>query len=186
MAHLSIFPESGEGAVSILADAEGISASLQEIGVQFEQWQATEVLSADALQEEVLVAYEDSVKRLTEQYQFESVDVVSLNPEHPQKDELRQKFLQEHTHADFEVRFFVEGKGLFYLHVNEKVYMVFCEQGDLISVPANTTHWFDMGESPEFKCIRFFTQADGWVGEFTGSDISELFPSFDEYMATVL
>ena len=52
-----------------------------------------------------------------------------------------------------------------------------------ISVPANTTHWFDMGESPDFKCIRFFTTPDGWQGNFTGSDIATRFPSFDAYLA---
>jgi len=35
----------------------------------------------------------------------------------------------------------------------DKAYPIFCEQGDLISVAANIRHWFDMGESPVFKCI---------------------------------
>ena len=42
--------------------------------------------------------------------------------------EMRQKFLNEHTHADFEVRFFVDGSGLFYLHVGDRVYLVLCEK----------------------------------------------------------
>jgi len=108
---------------------------------------------------------------------------VSLTADHPDKAAFRQKFLAEHTHSDFEVRFFVGGRGLFYLHLGDKVYMVLCEKGDLISVPANTTHWFDMGENPAFKCIRFFTTADGWEGHFTGSDIAGRFPSFDEVAA---
>jgi cupin superfamily acireductone dioxygenase involved in methionine salvage len=28
------------------------------------------------------------------------------------------------------------------------VYAVLCKAGDLLSVPANTTHWFDMGTRP--------------------------------------
>jgi 1,2-dihydroxy-3-keto-5-methylthiopentene dioxygenase len=98
---------------------------------------------------------------------------------------MRQKFLSEHTHADFEVRFFVEGSGLFYLHVGDKVYTLLCEKGDLISVPANTTHWFDMGTKPYFKCIRFFTTPEGWVGNFTGSEIAKQFPDFDQYVASL-
>jgi 1,2-dihydroxy-3-keto-5-methylthiopentene dioxygenase len=96
---------------------------------------------------------------------------------------MRQKFLAEHTHADFEVRFFVDGSGLFYLHVGDRVYMVLCERGDLISVPADTTHWFDMGSNPSFKCIRFFTTPDGWVGSFTGSGIAGRFPDYDSHVA---
>jgi len=50
-------------------------------------------------------------------------------------------------------------------------------------VPANTTHWFDMGENPHFTCIRLFTTADGWVADFTGSDIATKFPTLDQYLA---
>jgi 1,2-dihydroxy-3-keto-5-methylthiopentene dioxygenase len=40
-----------------------------------------------------------------------------------------------------------------------------------------------MGENPYFKCIRLFTTEDGWVAEFTGSNIAKSFPSFDQYVA---
>ena len=157
--------------------------SLNTLGVKFERWTANCALPADADQSSVLAAYADSIDRLKEQYGFQSVDVIKLNPDHPEKAAFRQKFLAEHIHDDFEVRFFVEGRGLFYLHVEDNVYAVLCEQGDLISVPANTTHWFDMGENPRFTCIRLFTTPDGWVADFTGSEIAKTFPTFDEYVA---
>ncbi|VEA72042.1 Acireductone dioxygenase (Fe(2+)-requiring) [Serratia rubidaea] len=68
-----------------------------------------------------------------------------MRPDHPQREALRQKFLSEHTHGEDEVRFFVEGAGLFCLHLNQRVYQILCEKNDLISVPAHTPHWFDMG-----------------------------------------
>ncbi|MDD1622421.1 MAG: cupin [Methylococcaceae bacterium] len=160
-----------------------IAEQLNAIGVQFERWQAECEFAADAKAQDVLNAYQGSVDRLKQQYGFQSADVISLKADHPNKAQLRQKFLSEHTHSDFEVRFFVEGRGLFYLHVQDKVYAVLCEQGDLISVPANTTHWFDMGENPDFKCIRLFTTEDGWVAQYTGSPIAESFPTLDQYLA---
>lgn len=169
-----------------LTEHAQIASQLAEIGVQFERWEANQPLSTDADQTVVLAAYQTSVDKLNKQYGFQSVDVVGLGPDHPDKMAMRQKFLAEHTHDDFEVRFFVEGSGLFYLHVNDKVYMVMCEKGDLISVPANTTHWFDMGEHPSFKCIRFFTTENGWEGHFTGSDIATRFPDYDQYTASLL
>ena len=48
-----------------------------------------------------------------------------------------------------------------------------------VSAGAGMRHWFDMGTAPDFKCIRFFTTPEGWVGDFTGSDISRRFPEFD-------
>ena len=183
MSRLAIYDEAGSALGAVIHEHEAIASQLAELGVRFERWEANAPLAADADQEAVLEAYAVDVARLNAEYGFQSVDVVALTPAHPQKAEMRQKFLSEHTHADFEVRFFVDGSGLFYLHIGDKVYLVLCEKGDLISVPANTTHWFDMGAEPDFKCIRLFVVPDGWVGEFTGSPIAERFPDFDQFLA---
>lgn len=170
-------------AAAKFTDFPAIAAQLAAIGVRFERWQADAPLAADAGQEEVLAAYREPVERLNKEYGFRSVDVVSLSPDHPDKAALRAKFLSEHTHADFEARFFVAGRGLFYLHPGAKVYALLCEAGDLISVPAGVKHWFDMGENPDFKCIRFFTTPEGWQADFTGSGVSAGFATFERYVA---
>ena len=183
MSALSIYDESGLQISETITDFDVISPLLSDLGVQFERWQASQPLTEEAEQEEVLDAYDDAIATLNEKYGFQSVDVVVLRPDNPSKEDFRKKFLAEHTHSDFEIRFFVDGSGLFYLHVDHKVYLVLCEKGDLISVPANTTHWFDMGENPNFKCIRLFTTDNGWVGNFTGSDIAKNFPDMDEFVS---
>ncbi len=185
MTTLSIYSDHDSGDSETLTEFKEIAACLQHVGVQLEHWQANQPLPEDADQTEVLAAYKDDIERLNQQYGFQSVDVISLHPDNPKKAEMRQKFLDEHTHDDFEVRFFVEGQGIFYLHIDNKVYAVLCTRGNLISVPAGTTHWFDMGAEPDFKCIRFFTTSDGWVGHFTGSDISKKFPDFDTYVISL-
>ena len=38
---------------------------------------------------------------------------------------------------------------------------------------------FDMGPAPRFTAIRFFTEADGWVGYFTDSGLAERFPRYE-------
>lgn len=183
MSVLMVCNDTGPEPIKTFSEHQQVSAQLAKVGVEFEVWQANKQLNSDAGQEEIMTAYQESIEVLNKKYNFTSVDVVSLHPEHPDKAAFRQKFLAEHTHDDFEVRFFVDGCGLFYLHLGDKVYMVLCEKGDLISVPANTTHWFDMGENPFFKCIRFFTTPNGWEGNFTGSDIAKHFPSFDDVLA---
>jgi 1,2-dihydroxy-3-keto-5-methylthiopentene dioxygenase len=183
MSALTVYPDNQSQSGVLYTEYPEIEAQLRQAGVQFERWTANSELADDADQDTVIEAYRESVERLMQQYGFQSVDVVSLQPDHPQKTAFREKFLAEHIHEDFEVRFFVDGKGLFYLHIGDKVYAVLCERGDLISVPANTTHWFDMGENPCFKCIRLFTIPEGWVATFTGSDIAASFPTFDQYVA---
>ena len=88
----------------------------------------------------------------------------------------RKKFLDEHVHSEDEVRFFVRGQGLFVIHANGRVYSVLCEKDDLISVPANTRHWFDMGPNPSFTAIRLFNNPEGWVANFTGDEIASRDP----------
>ncbi len=185
MTALTIYPDDQPLLGKSSRDFDTIAEQLNAIGVQLERWEPCTEFVADIEVQSALDAYQAPIEKLKRRYGFQSVDEVSLSPDHPQKQAMRQKFLSEHTHGDFEVRFFVEGRGLFYLHVGDKVYAILCEQGDLISIPADTRHWFDMGENPDFKCIRLFTTEDGWIAEFTGNSIAERFPTLDQYLTTL-
>lgn len=171
-------------------DVTEIAAELAPHGIRLERW-ATVSLAADSGQEEVLAAYASEVERVAAEGPYPLVDVARMvpndtDPEWPAKAEAaRTKFLEEHTHDEDEVRFFVEGSGCFYLHLGDKVYAVVCTAGDLLSVPAGTTHWFDMGTRPHFCAIRFFQEEDGWVAGFTGSTIASRMPTLDELLAPV-
>ena len=156
-----------------------IARELARVGVRFEQWEASKPIHPGDPPEAVIAAYHDDIERLRRDGGYQAVDVISLSREHPQKDELRQKFLNEHTHSEDEVRFFVAGAGMFTLHIDDRVYEVLCEQGDLIGVPDGTRHWFDMGPNPFFVAIRLFTNKEGWVANFTGDEIAQRFPRLD-------
>lgn len=180
---MKIFNQEGGDALFSSSSSEEISEKLKELGVRFERWEAGADISDSASQDEILNAYKHSIDALKKEYGFQSADVVNLTPDHPDRKAFREKFLSEHTHSDFEVRFFVDGSGLFYIHNQDSVYTVLCEKGDLISVPADVPHWFDMGEKPFFKCIRLFTTPEGWVANFTGSDIAQKHPDFESFLA---
>ena len=62
------------------------------------------------------------------------------------------------------------------MHVDGKIYDAHCTQGDLISVPANTKHWFDAGAVPHVTALRVFTDTTGWTPHYTGSDIAQRIP----------
>lgn len=181
MTTLAIYREDAE-LLESARDVDTIANKLHAAGVLFERWQANCELAADATQEKIIDAYRGSVDRLIMLYNFKSADVISLTPQHPDKVALRQKFLDEHAHSDFEVRFFVEGRGLFFIHTQNKVYAILCERGDLLSVPANMPHWFDLGAEPELKCIRLFTTPEGWVAEYTGDAIARSFPRMEGFL----
>ncbi|MFJ8582344.1 1,2-dihydroxy-3-keto-5-methylthiopentene dioxygenase [Micromonospora sp. NPDC093277] len=167
-------------------DGEKIAAELGQLGVRFERWPVVEELPAEPTSEQVLAAYADQVARVVDTEGYVLVDALSMNPtvDPEQAAQARRKFLAEHTHDDAEDRYFARGAGAFYLHIDRNVYAVLCEAGDLLSVPADTRHWFDMGTRPDWVAIRFFHEEDGWVGNFTGSGIAATFPDFDTLVAT--
>lgn len=180
MTTLAIYRENAE-LLERVRDVDTIANKLHDVGVLFERWQANCDLDADASPDEIIDAYRGSVDRLMKLYDFKSADVISITPAHPDKVALRKKFLDEHVHTDFEVRFFVEGRGLFFIHADHKVYAILCERGDLLSVPANTPHWFDLGAEPELKCIRLFTTPEGWVANYTGDTLAQAFPKLEGF-----
>jgi 1,2-dihydroxy-3-keto-5-methylthiopentene dioxygenase len=161
-------------------DRAEIARILGEQNVVFERWDASQPLTPDADQDAIIAAYAGDIERLKKTYGYTTVDVIRVGPSTPNLPALREKFLHEHTHSEDEVRFFVEGSAAFYLRIKGKVHQMICTRGDLLSVPAGTTHWFDMGPRPRFTCIRFFTTPEGWVASFTGSDIADRFPRMGE------
>ncbi|MFN9543530.1 MAG: 1,2-dihydroxy-3-keto-5-methylthiopentene dioxygenase [Alphaproteobacteria bacterium] len=179
MTTLTVFDLSkGFSPVSQTTDTREIIKALVPFDVRFARWQATRELPPGAGQDEVLQAYAADVDRLKKIGGYQSADVVRMRPDHPDREAMRQKFLSEHTHADDEVRFFVEGAGAFYLRNKEQVLQIVCTAGDLLSVPKHTRHWFDMGPKPLFAAIRLFTTPEGWVAEFTGDKIADNIPKY--------
>ena len=180
MSHLRVYADQHpEAALFETEDPLEIQAKLAAAGVRFERWQANAKVSAGDDQETVINAYRADIDRLIAEEGYVTVDAIGLTPDTPDKDALRKKFLDEHRHSEDEVRFFVDGQGLFTLHIDDRVYEVLCEKDDLISVPANTPHWFDMGPNPRFLAIRLFNNPEGWVANYTGSDIASRFNRLD-------
>jgi 1,2-dihydroxy-3-keto-5-methylthiopentene dioxygenase len=161
-------------------DGELIRQELAKRGVLFQRWPARVELADDADQETILTAYAQEVAAVQQGGAYPTVDVIRMAPDHPDRQALRQKFLAEHTHSEDEVRLFVEGQGLFCLHLGDEVLQVLCEADDWIAVPAGTKHWFDMGPAPRFCALRFFNNPQGWVAEFTGDPIASRYPGLDQ------
>ena len=186
MSRLRIYRDDAPAAATAaFTDFEDIARALAAIGVRFERWQANQPIVPGASQDQVIAAYRQDIERLMHEQGYRTVDVVSLAPDHPDRAAMRAKFLNEHTHHEDEVRFFVAGAGQFTLHVDDKVYEILCEAGDLIGVPDGIRHWFDMSEAPYFVAIRLFTNPDGWVGHFTGESIAERFPRMNPHPSAV-
>jgi 1,2-dihydroxy-3-keto-5-methylthiopentene dioxygenase len=142
-------------------------------GILYEQWQASETFAPDADQATILAAYAPTLQPYMAANGYQVADVINVTPDTPNLEALRTKFLSEHIHTEDEVRFFVDGEGMFWFNLEggNDVFCMTCQAGDLISVPANTKHWFDLGAKTFVKAIRIFIDTSGWVPHYTHSGI---------------
>ncbi|MFI6642903.1 1,2-dihydroxy-3-keto-5-methylthiopentene dioxygenase [Streptomyces sp. NPDC050504] len=185
MTLLQIMPDDAPDTVLLRTrDEAAIAQALRERSVSFTRWPRRTRVTPRTSSAELLDAYRNEIDELSADQGLLLVDVARLHPEEGAQWQekaatARAKFLDEHRHSEDEVRFFAQGTGCFYLHLDDRVYAVVCEAGDLLSVPAGTRHWFDMGPVPDFCAVRFFEKEDGWVGDFTQDSVAEAFPRLD-------
>jgi len=109
-------------------------------------------------------SYQPHLDRLAEERGYVTQDEVALSPETENLDAICAKFADEHHHDDDEVRFVLDGDGIFDIRSNDDRWMrVLVEPGDLIAVPAGKHHRFILTDDRAIRCVRLFKNEAGWV-----------------------
>jgi 1,2-dihydroxy-3-keto-5-methylthiopentene dioxygenase len=153
-----------------ITDTAEITAYLASINIDYEQWQPSHPIAATAPAEEILRAYADDIDKLKASGGYVTADVIDVTPHTPGLEAMLAKFKAEHWHSDDEVRFIIEGRGVFHIHPQAgAVTAIEVTAGDLIRVPANTLHWFNLCEDLRIRAIRLFLDPAGWVPHYTDS-----------------
>ncbi len=129
MSSLSVYHVSSPDIpTKVLTHLEDIASTLAEHGVAFDRWEAATPITPGASQEEVISAYRTPDRQADERARLCHRGRHQSQQRSPAKAELRARFLEEHRHGEDEVRFFVAGRGLFTLHIDDYVYAVLCEK----------------------------------------------------------
>lgn len=143
-----------------ITDNKEAKTFLEKYGLYAEFWKPENI---DKSVSDPLVRYENQIDTLKQKFGYKHADVVELNPDTPKLDEMLAKFIDEHHHTDDEVRFTVEGEGIFGVNpLTDPPFEVYVQPGDLLVVPENTRHWFDLTEQKTIKCIRLFKDNPKW------------------------
>ncbi|TVQ09451.1 MAG: acireductone dioxygenase [Leptolyngbya sp. DLM2.Bin27] len=165
-----------------ITDLPSIAAALAPLGIQLHHWPigenaelrsllAQESLD-DAEKETVLAGVDHYFQQLQASEGYQSRDLIVLNPQVPNLDALLAKFDKIHTHADNEIRYIVDGEGVFgFVLPDETQVELTIEPEEYINVPAGTEHWFVLTDRRRIKAVRYFTTTEGWVPEYTGREI---------------
>ena len=99
-----------------LASPGEIAAYLAGVGIEYERWEPSHVLPLTAANDDILAAYAADIGELRAREGYVTADVININPETPGLEDMLAKFNREHWHDDDEVRFIVQGRGLFHIH----------------------------------------------------------------------
>ena len=112
-------------------------------------------------------AFQPGLDELKAERGYVEQDIIELQPDTPNLDALCAKFVDEHLHTDDEVRFVLEGEGIFDLRSEDDRWMrVTVEPGDLLVVPANLHHRFLLTDRKLIRCVRLFKDSSGWVPHY--------------------
>jgi 1,2-dihydroxy-3-keto-5-methylthiopentene dioxygenase len=164
----------------VLEESGAVSAYLRGQGMIYESWGVERLdgrlKESYALESEdqqaILDLYASEISDLKSRQGYIAQDVVVLSGATPNLDSVLEKFRREHHHADDEVRFVVDGSGVFTIRRGGLIFDVTVTAGDLIVVPAYTRHWFDLTHERRIKCIRIFKDPAGWVAIYDEPAVS--------------
>jgi 1,2-dihydroxy-3-keto-5-methylthiopentene dioxygenase len=158
-----------------IRDAAEISAFLSANNIEYERAEHAPV-APNASPEALLAAYKDKLDELKARGGYVTADVIDVTSATPNLDAMLNKFNSEHWHDEDEVRFIVEGRGLFHIHPpSGPVFSIEVEAGDLIRVPKGTLHWFDLCGDRRIRAIRLFQDMSGWTPHYTHSGVDKGF-----------
>jgi 1,2-dihydroxy-3-keto-5-methylthiopentene dioxygenase len=118
-------------------------------------------------------AYRSSVDMLKSDRGYIEEDIIELAPTTPDLDAICAKFVDEHSHDEDEVRFVLEGEGIFDIRSNDDRWMrIVVQPGDLIVVPAGRHHRFLLTDAKRIRCVRLFRDKSGWVPHYREAQAS--------------
>jgi len=164
-------------------NAQAVAEYLVTQGIVYENWDISKLQGelkdsyqvTPELQAAILDVFKPEIDALSEKHGYKSSDIVVLSQDTPNLEDLLVKFVAEHHHTEDEVRFIVDGEGIFTIKgPKDGVYFdVLLYPGDLISVPTGTRHWFTLTDLRKVKAIRIFESKDGWVAVYDENELEK-------------
>lgn len=155
----------------VLTTREEIREQLKTIGVDYGTWKTDHKLPENPTNDQILDAYGSDIERAKNEGGYVTADVIAVQSDTPGLDAMLAKFSSEHWHDEDEVRFIIDGTGVFHFNPGggNPVTALEVGEGDYIRVPRRTLHWFDLCQDKTIKAIRLFQDPSGWTPHYSES-----------------
>jgi 1,2-dihydroxy-3-keto-5-methylthiopentene dioxygenase len=165
-----------------LTDLEAIGRELAPLHISLSKWPIStdpavrsllaKVTLTDEEKGAVLSAHNQYFAQLQQSAGYQTADMIVIHGGIPNLDVMLAKFDKCHTHAEDEVRYIVDGEGVFgFVRPDGSQVELTVQPEEFINVPVGTEHWFHLTESRSIKAIRYFTSTAGWTPEYTGTSV---------------
>ena len=120
---------------------------------------------------------------VTDRYVFEFLqkengclwcDLLNVHPGIPNLQMLLHTYSRYHTHTASEPLYVLAGEMIFgFVKPDGSRLQLLVQPQDYISIPVGVEHWCSLSASLNFKAVRYFTSVEGWVPNYTGTQLSD-------------
>jgi 1,2-dihydroxy-3-keto-5-methylthiopentene dioxygenase len=171
-----------EGTVE--SDLSEIVREMALVGVHLKHYDpGTSLLFANLLEQDVLTALEKDYIVELHNSVFEFLqqensslwcDLLNLHPGAPNLKMLEDTYSRYHTHTAPELLYVLSGEMIFgFVRPDGSQIQLLVQSQDYISIPPGVEHWCSLTASLNFKAVRYFTCAEGWVPNYTGTQLDD-------------
>jgi len=138
---------------------------------KLENWR---VMTSEQLRNEIGVLYkfidptnlqtrDEELNKLRAERGYKNYDEIKISRQAPEIEKKLEIFFTEHLHEDEEIRYILEGDGVFDIRDKSDQWIrIEVEKGDLIIVPAGLYHRFTL-PSEYIHAMRLFTDTPKWT-----------------------
>lgn len=181
MSRLSVHHQSSPDIPNkVLGHTEDISSTLAAVGIDFRLLDLDLKLQPGVTQAQILEALAEPLQQLKRDHDLGHVEVTSIDQRRwPREGDKPADPPQELIAQGPQLYLLLAGQGLLNLHIDEYVFALLAERNALVSVPAGTRHWFDLGEFPHCAMVRL-SAGSALATQPSGDDIAARFPRLED------
>ncbi|MBW4685361.1 MAG: acireductone dioxygenase [Komarekiella atlantica HA4396-MV6] len=168
----------------IESDLGEIVRELAPLSIQLRHYDpGTSLLFANLLDQDVvtesekhyIVELHNSVFEFLQQENgFLWCDLLNVHPGSANLHQLITTYGRYHTHTAAEPLYVLAGEMIYgFVRPDGSQVQLLVEAQDYLCIPAGIEHWCSPTASLHFKAVRYFAIADGWVPNYTGTQLSD-------------
>ncbi|PHJ56312.1 acireductone dioxygenase [Nostoc linckia z18] len=169
---------------TIESDLSEIVRELAPLGIELRHYDpGTSLLFPNLLDQEVLTESEKLYIIELHNSVFEFIqqengtvwsDLLNIHPGSPSLHQSIATYGRYHTHTTVEPIYVLAGEAIYgFVRPDGSQVQLLIQAQDYLYIPAGVEHWCSPSALLNFKAVRYFANAEGWVPKYTGTQMTD-------------